>query len=137
MYTEVVVKGNIYIVNNTLFLEINVVYFIADPSSITSLTLNSDSNSSVVTVDELTAVTLRCDVDSNPLSTINLLNNSLTLLQVTNSKQAEYTWNETGCQDTGIYTCEATNEVKSAVNQRVQLVVLCEIHTPLQKAQST
>ena len=81
-----------------------------------------------VTVDELTNMTLRCDVDSNPGSTITLLNNSQTLLQVTNSKQAEYTWDEAGCLDTGNYTCEADNGIKSAVSKSVQLVVRCEFN---------
>ena len=80
-----------------------------------------------VTVNELTAMTLRCDVDSNPRSTIRLLNNSQTLRQVTNSKQAEYTWNEAGCLDTGHYTCEADNGIKSAVSKSVQLAVRCEL----------
>ncbi|XP_041379189.1 contactin-3-like [Gigantopelta aegis] len=70
-------------------------------------------------------MTLRCDVDSNPGSDIKLLNNSQTLREVTNSKQAEYTWNEAGCLDTGNYTCEAENNIKSAVSERVQLVVIC------------
>ena len=82
-----------------------------------------------VTVDELTAMTLICNVSSNPLSTIKLLNNSQTLRQVTNSRQAEYTWNEAGCLDTGHYTCEADNGIKSAVSKRVQLVVRCEFNT--------
>ena len=84
-----------------------------------------------VTVDELTAMNLRCDVDSNPRSTIKLLNNSQTLRQVTNSNQAEYTWNEAGCLDTGNYTCEADNRIKSAVSKSVQLVVRCEFNTNL------
>ena len=82
-----------------------------------------------VTVDELTTMTLRCDVDSNPGSTIKLLNNSQTLRQVTNSKQAGYMWNESGCLDTGHYTCEANNGIKSAVSKRVQLIVRCEFNT--------
>ena len=81
-----------------------------------------------VTVDELTAMALRCDVDSNPRSTIKLLNNSQTLRQVTNSKQAEYMWNEAGCLDTGTYTCEADNRIKSAVSKTMQLVVRCEFN---------
>ncbi|XP_041372808.1 hemicentin-2-like [Gigantopelta aegis] len=92
-------------------------------SSISSLTLNSQSTN--VTVDELTPMTLRCDVDGNPGSDIKLLNNSQTLREVTNSKQAEYTWNEAGCLDTGHYTCEAGNNIKSAVSESVQLVVMC------------
>ena len=79
-----------------------------------------------VTVDELTAMTLKCFVDSNPLSTIKLLNNSQNLRQVTNSRQAEYTWDEAGCLDTGNYTCEGDNGIKSAVRKSVQLVVRCE-----------
>ncbi|XP_041379066.1 carcinoembryonic antigen-related cell adhesion molecule 20-like, partial [Gigantopelta aegis] len=90
-------------------------------SSITSLSLNSQSAS--VTVDELTAMILRCDVTSNPGSHIKLMNNSHTLRDVTNSKLANYTWNEAGCLDTGHYTCEAGNNIKSAVNKSVQLVV--------------
>ena len=82
-----------------------------------------------VTVDELTAMTLICNVSSNTLSTIKLLNNSQTLRQVTNSRQAEYTWNEAGCLDTGHYTCEADNGIKSAVSKRVQLIVRCEFNT--------
>ena len=104
------------------------VCFIADQPSITSLSLNSDSNSSVVTVDELTAMTLRCDVDSNPRSTITLFNNSLTLMRVTNSKQAEFMWNVAGCLDTGYYTCQADNGIKLAVSQKVQLVVRCKFN---------
>ncbi|XP_041379121.1 hemicentin-2-like [Gigantopelta aegis] len=92
-------------------------------SSTTSLTLNSQSTKA--TVDELTAMILRCDVDSNPESHIKLLNNSQTLREVTNSKMAEYTWNEAGCLDTGHYTCEAGNNIKSAVSESVQLVVRC------------
>ncbi|XP_041372569.1 hemicentin-1-like [Gigantopelta aegis] len=92
-------------------------------SSITSLTLNSLSTN--ITVDELTPMTLRCDVDSNPGSDIKLLNNSQTLRGVTNSKQAEYIWNEAGCLDTGHYTCEAGNNIKSSVSESVQLVVRC------------
>ena len=84
-----------------------------------------------VTVDELTIMTLRCDVDSNPRSTIKLLNDSLTLHQVTNSNQAKYTWNKAGCLDTGNYTCEADNGIKSAVSKSVQLVVRCEFNTDL------
>ncbi|XP_041346740.1 carcinoembryonic antigen-related cell adhesion molecule 1-like, partial [Gigantopelta aegis] len=90
-------------------------------SSITSLTLNSKSTP--VTVDELTPMILRCDVTSNPGSDIKLLNNSQTLREVANSKQAEYTWNEAGCLDTGHYTCEAGNDIKLAVSETVQLVV--------------
>ena len=104
------------------------VCLIPDQSSITSLTLNS-KQSMTVTVDELTTMTLRCNVSSNPLSTIKLLNNSLTLHQVTNSRQAEYMWNEAGCLDTGTYTCEADNGIKSAVRKSVQLVVRCECIT--------
>ncbi|XP_041346913.1 Down syndrome cell adhesion molecule-like protein Dscam2, partial [Gigantopelta aegis] len=75
--------------------------------------------------DELTPMTLRCDVDSNRGFHIKLLNNSQTLHEVTNAKQAEYTWNEAGCLDTGHYMCEAENNVKSAVSESVQLVVRC------------
>ncbi|XP_041372804.1 twitchin-like [Gigantopelta aegis] len=62
---------------------------------------------------------------SNPGPDIKLLNNSQTLCEVTNSKQSEYTWNEAGCLDTGYYTCEAGNNIKSAVSESVQLVVRC------------
>ena len=86
----------------------------------------NSKQSMTVTVDELTNMTLRCNVSSNPLSTIKLLNNSQNLRQVTNSKQAEYMWNEAGCLDTGNYTCEADNGIKSAVRKGVQLVVRCE-----------
>ena len=99
------------------------VYFIPDQTSITSVTLNSDSP--VSTVDELTAMTLRCDVDSNPGSTITLLNNSMILRQMTKSKQAEYTWNEAGCLDTGQYICKADNGIKQAVSKSAKLVVRC------------
>ncbi|XP_041373842.1 hemicentin-1-like isoform X2 [Gigantopelta aegis] len=92
-------------------------------SSITSLTMNSLSTK--VTVDELTPMTLRCDVTSNPRSDIKLLNNSQTLHEVTNSKQVEYTWNEAGCLDTGHYTCEAGNKIQSSVRESLQLVVRC------------
>ncbi|XP_041346803.1 Down syndrome cell adhesion molecule-like protein 1 homolog [Gigantopelta aegis] len=92
-------------------------------SSISSLTLNSLSTP--VTVDELTPMILRCDVDSNPGSHIKLLNKSQTLREVTHSKQAEYTWNEAGCLDTEHYMCEAGNNIKSAVSESVQLVVRC------------
>ncbi|XP_041372792.1 MAM domain-containing glycosylphosphatidylinositol anchor protein 2-like [Gigantopelta aegis] len=92
-------------------------------SSITSLTLNSQSTR--VTVEERSPVTLRCDVDSNPGYDIKLLNTSQTLREVSNSKQAEYTWNEAGCLDTGHYTCEAGNNIKSTVSESVQLVVRC------------
>ncbi|XP_041373613.1 synaptogenesis protein syg-2-like [Gigantopelta aegis] len=88
-----------------------------------SLTLNSQSTR--VTVDELTAMTLRCEVDSNPGSDIKLLNNSQPLREVTNSTQTEYMWNEAGCLDTGRYMCEAGNKIKSDVNKSVQLVVRC------------
>ena len=125
-------KPNIHFLNvgrHFAFFNINRnVCFIPDQSSITFLTLNS-KQSLTVTVDELTNMTLRCDVDSNPGSTIKLLNNSQTLRQVTNSKQAEYTWNEAGCLDTGTYTCEADNGIKSAVSKSVQLVVKCECNT--------
>ncbi|XP_041372789.1 uncharacterized protein LOC121386056 [Gigantopelta aegis] len=94
-----------------------------DQSSIMSLTLNAQFTS--VTVDELTAMTLRCDVDSNPGSLIKLLNNSQTLREVTNSKQAEYTWNEAGCLDAGHYMCGAGNNIKTVVSESVQLVVSC------------
>ena len=104
--------------------------FFPAQSSITSLTLNS-KQSMTVTVDELTNMTLRCEVDSNPGSTIKLLNNSQTLRQVTNSKHAEYTWSEAGCLDTGTYTCEANNGIKSTVNKSVQLVVRCECNTEI------
>ncbi|XP_041346834.1 igLON family member 5-like, partial [Gigantopelta aegis] len=104
-------------------------------SSISSLTLNSQST--LVTVDELTPMSLRCDVDSNPGSHIKLLNNSHTLHEVTISKQAEYTWIEAGCLNTGNYTCEAENNIKSAVNESVQLVVKCsprlDYRVPFQK----
>ena len=104
------------------------VCLIPDQSAITALSLNA-KQSMTVTVDELTVMALRCDVDSNPRSTIKLLNNSQTLHQVTNSKQAEYTWNAAGCLDTGNYTCEADNGIKSAVSKSVQLVVRCEFIT--------
>ncbi|XP_041372794.1 hemicentin-1-like [Gigantopelta aegis] len=92
-------------------------------SSITSLTLNSKST--LLTVNELTPMSLRCDVDSNPGSHIKLLNNSQTLSEVTDSKQAEYTWKESGCLDTEHYTCEAGHNIKSVVSESVQLVVRC------------
>ncbi|XP_041379190.1 nephrin-like [Gigantopelta aegis] len=108
-------------------------------SSITSLTWNSQSTP--VTVGELTPMILRCNVDSNPGSHIKLLNKSQTLREVTNSKQAEYTWNEAGCLDTGHYTCEAGNNIKSAVSESVQLVVRCsprlDHHVPFQKEFTT
>ncbi|XP_041373781.1 contactin-2-like [Gigantopelta aegis] len=34
-------------------------------------------------------------------------------------------WNEAGCLDTGHYTCEAGNNIKSSVSESVQLVVKC------------
>ncbi|XP_041372797.1 synaptogenesis protein syg-2-like [Gigantopelta aegis] len=104
-------------------LDKNITLNVQYQSSISSLTLNSLSTP--VTVDELTLMILRCDVDSNPGSHIKLLNKSQTLREVTNSKQAEYTWNEVECLDTGHYTCEAGNNIKSAVSESVQLVVRC------------
>ena len=104
----------------------NYSFHCTDHASITSLTLNSQSP--VVTVDELTGMTLRCDVDSNPRSTIKLLNNSQTLRQVTNSKQAEYTWSEAGCLDTGNYTCEAGNSIQPTARQNVELIVTCKLN---------
>ncbi|XP_041379603.1 nephrin-like, partial [Gigantopelta aegis] len=92
-------------------------------SSITSLTLNSQFTR--VTVEERIPVTLRCDVDSDPGSDIKLLNNSQILREVTNSKLAEYSWDEAGCLDTGHYKCEAGNNIKSAVSESVQFVVRC------------
>ena len=100
-------------------------YCITDQSSIIVLTLNSQNTS--VTVDELTPMTLRCDVDSNPGSRIKLLYTSLTLHEVTYSTQAEYTWNKAVCLDSGLYTCEAGNNIKSYVTESVELVVKCEL----------
>ncbi|XP_041372445.1 kin of IRRE-like protein 1 [Gigantopelta aegis] len=68
---------------------------------------------------------MRCNVTSNPGSHIKLLNNSQILRDVTNSKQAEYTWNQAGCLDTGPYTCEARNSIVPSVRQSVQLSVRC------------
>ncbi|XP_041372788.1 deleted in malignant brain tumors 1 protein-like [Gigantopelta aegis] len=108
-------------------------------ASITSVTLNSQATN--VTVDELTTMTLRCEVDSSPGSDIKLLNNSHTLREVTHSKQAEYTWNEAGCLDTGLYTCKAGNSIDSSVSKDVELVVRCsprvDHRVPFQKQFAT
>ncbi|XP_041372634.1 carcinoembryonic antigen-related cell adhesion molecule 2-like [Gigantopelta aegis] len=84
-----------------------------------ALTLNSQSTK--VTVDELTPMTLRCEVNGNPGSHIKLLNNSHILHEVKNSTIAEYAWDEAGCLDTGRYICDTENNTKSAV----ELVVKC------------
>ena len=107
------------------------VCFIPDQSSNMYLTLNFMTVT--VTVDELTTMALSCYIDSNPRSTITLFNNSMNmhmpLLQETHTRLAEYTWDEAGCLDTGNYTCEADNGIKSAVRKSVQLIVRCELNT--------
>ena len=99
-------------------------YDFLDGPRITSLTINSQS--SKVIVDELTPMTVKCDVVSNPGSTIKLLNNSHTLLEMENSKWAQYSWMKARCLDTQNYACEAGNG--TVVNDReiVQLIVRCK-----------
>ena len=100
-------------------------YIFTDQLKITSVKLNSQSTK--LTVDELTRMTLRCDVDSNSGYHTKLLNNSQTLREVMNSNTAEYTWNEAGCLDTGTYRCEAGNNIKSDVARSIDLVVRCKL----------
>ncbi|XP_041373383.1 carcinoembryonic antigen-related cell adhesion molecule 5-like isoform X1 [Gigantopelta aegis] len=90
---------------------------------ITSLTLNSQPSG--VTVTERTVVTLRCVVDSNPVSDIKLFNGSYPIHEVFNSSTTEYSLGQVECLDTGEYRCKGRNRIWHAVSRTVKLDVTC------------
>ncbi|XP_046579342.1 hemicentin-1-like isoform X2 [Haliotis rubra] len=60
-------------------------------------------------VDERGSVVLSCAVDSNPLSSISIMNGTVRLNHVTEAATASFNWTEADCLDSGVYTCVARN----------------------------
>ena len=71
-------------------------------------------------------MTLRCDVDSNPVSKIKLFNHTKRIHTEYDSKSAEYSWAAANCLDGGTYSCEASNRIKEAANRSIDLIVKCK-----------
>ncbi|XP_041372787.1 carcinoembryonic antigen-related cell adhesion molecule 5-like [Gigantopelta aegis] len=105
--------------NKTKMFSLDVYYL----QKITSLTLNSQPSG--LTVTERTVVTLRCVVDSNPVSDIKLFNGSYPIHEVFNSSTTEYSLGQVECLDTGEYRCKGRNRIWHDVSRTVKLNVSC------------
>ncbi|XP_067670399.1 contactin-5-like isoform X3 [Haliotis asinina] len=65
--------------------------------------------SGTVQVDERGSVVLSCTVDSNPLSSISIMNGTVRLTHVTEVATASFNLTEADCLDSGDYMCVAQN----------------------------
>ncbi|XP_071094642.1 neural cell adhesion molecule 1-like [Haliotis cracherodii] len=93
------------------------------PANVSMFTANSLSGT--LTVNESDTVTLRCQIDSNPRSVIKLLNGTEELTRSDNSLTSEYRLESADCRQRGNYSCTATNNIGTPVNQRMELMVKC------------
>ncbi|XP_071094657.1 neural cell adhesion molecule 1-like [Haliotis cracherodii] len=94
------------------------------PPIINTFTINSRSNK--VTVEETASVNLGCRVDSNPASTIKLMNGSSELKTIDKALVVYHNWTA-DCRDRGNYTCTADNKLMTGemVTRKVELIVRC------------
>ncbi|XP_071095024.1 neural cell adhesion molecule 1-like [Haliotis cracherodii] len=76
-----------------------------------SAVLMANGQSDTAEVDERGFVILSCAVDSNPLSSISIMNGTIRLSQVTGSATASFNWTGADCLDGSVYTCLAKNIV--------------------------
>ncbi|XP_067678708.1 carcinoembryonic antigen-related cell adhesion molecule 5-like [Haliotis asinina] len=85
--------------------------------------INSRDDSVTVTVGN--PVILRCQVNSNPWSVIQLLNGSGLLTKVDSSLTVTYRLESADCRQRGNYSCTATNNIGAPVTKKVELLVKC------------
>ncbi|XP_048242922.1 peroxidasin homolog isoform X2 [Haliotis rufescens] len=76
-----------------------------------SAVLMANGQSNAAGVDERGSVVLSCAVDSNPFSSISIMNGTIRLNHVTEAATASFNWTGADCLDGGVYTCLARNIV--------------------------
>ncbi|ESP03296.1 hypothetical protein LOTGIDRAFT_176393 [Lottia gigantea] len=95
-------------------IQVNVHY----PPDITSVTSDAVNNET----DEGSDITLNCNVDSKPVSTVTWSSSTST---DTNTGQ-QWTLTQAKCQDTGIYTCTANNGIGQSTTKSLPLNIRCK-----------
>ncbi|XP_071095023.1 neural cell adhesion molecule 1-like [Haliotis cracherodii] len=76
-----------------------------------SAVLMANGQSNAAEVDETGSVVLSCAVDSNPFSSISIMNGTIRLSHVTEAATASFNWTGADCLDGSVYTCLARNIV--------------------------
>ncbi|XP_048242920.1 hemicentin-2-like isoform X3 [Haliotis rufescens] len=76
-----------------------------------SAVLMANGQSNAAGVDERGSVVLSCAVDSNPFSSISIMNGTIRLNHVTEAATASFNWTGADCLDGSVYTCLARNIV--------------------------
>ncbi|XP_067675448.1 B-cell receptor CD22-like [Haliotis asinina] len=93
-------------------------------ANITSFSINSKQNR--VTVNERDPVTITCQVDGNPRSSIILYNGSVEISRADNSESDQKGWPHAECRQRGNYSCTADNNIGSGEQRRVvELLIHC------------
>ncbi|XP_046563856.1 nephrin-like isoform X2 [Haliotis rubra] len=83
------------------------------------------SGSRSVTVTEHDNVTMQCNTNSSPVSTIEILDETSSLGSGTNSSTVEARIEDVDCRHAGPYTCSARNLIGQAVERNISLQVKC------------
>ncbi|XP_048242916.1 hemicentin-2-like isoform X2 [Haliotis rufescens] len=76
-----------------------------------SAVLMANGQSNATEVDERGSVVLSCAVDSNPFSSISIMNGTIRLNHVTEAADVSFNWTGADCLDGSVYTCLARNIV--------------------------
>ncbi|XP_071095026.1 contactin-6-like [Haliotis cracherodii] len=76
-----------------------------------SAVLIANGQSNAAEVDERGSVGLSCAVDSNPFSSISIMNGTIRLSHVTEATDVSFNWTGADCLDGSVYTCLARNIV--------------------------
>ncbi|ESO97185.1 hypothetical protein LOTGIDRAFT_239176 [Lottia gigantea] len=95
-------------------IQVNVHY----PPYITSITSNAVNNET----DEGSDITLNCNVDSKPVSTITWSSSTSTNTYI----GQQWALTQAKCQDTGIYTCTANNGIGQSTTKSLPLNIRCK-----------
>ena len=73
--------------------------------------MQGETNNDVVVIQETSSVRFYCVVSSNPESYIEILHDGKRLASFNNTSDLTYDIARSKCEDAGVYTCSAINEV--------------------------
>lgn len=106
-------------------------FFLSDEAEISSFAVaGQDSNNTIVLSSGVT-VTFFCDVSSNPNANITIVYENNQKASILQNSQLVYQIQESKCDDSGMYACEASNNINTVpAKATVQLFVRCKFFSP-------
>jgi hypothetical protein len=100
---------------------------LSDPTSVSSFDVNGHKGTPNVILDENDeGLQLLCEVDSNPVSSVQILFKDEVKNESSDFNYVSFTFSSVSCLDSGDYTCEGSNKIGQSSRRNIQLLVNCK-----------